>query len=43
VVIAQGLTLTEPQFGHLTGLDEQCERPIDRRRSDALDSFAYAI
>src|SRR5674476_1460288 len=43
VVIAQGLTLTEPQFGHLPGLDEQCERPIDRRRSDALDSFAYAV
>src|ERR1035437_6910045 len=31
LVISQGLPLAEPQFGYLPRLDEQGERPIDRR------------
>ena len=43
LVIPQGLPLTDPQLGHLPRCDEQGERPIDRRRSDALEPFAYAV
>jgi hypothetical protein len=42
-VIAQRLPLTEAQLGHLPSLHEQREHPIDRRRSDALNPFAYAV
>src|SRR5665811_2335007 len=43
LVIAQRLALTKPQLGHLSGLDQQGERPVDGRRSDALDPFPYAV
>lgn len=43
LVLAQGLPLTDPRFGHLARLDERGERSIDRRRSIALDPSAYAV
>jgi hypothetical protein len=43
VVIAQGLPFTQPQFGHLPGLDEKGECAIDGRRSDTLETFTDTV
>lgn len=42
-VIAKGLPVAEPELGHLPGLGEQGEHPIDGRRSHPLDPFAYTV